>query len=156
MTTNTFLSRLGAAALIPVLALGVACGDDDNEEAGSGTALTTTTAINAVPPTTAPATGSGATTTVGQLTAPTASANPNAITIQNFAFSGIEAARANTTWSISNRDSVPHTVSADDGSFVWRVEPGQTTPFAKTLAPGSYPIHCDVHPSAMRGVLVVR
>jgi plastocyanin len=89
------------------------------------------------------------------LTAPAASANPNTITIQNFAYTGLDAARANTTWSISNRDTVAHTVSADDGSFAWRVEPGQTTPFAKTLGPGSYAIHCDVHPNAMRGVLVV-
>jgi plastocyanin len=147
MTTNMFLTRLGAAALIPVLAFGVACGDDDDE----ATPTTPTTAAA-----TATTAAAAVTTTNPQLTAPTASANPNAITIQDFTFSGIEAARANTTWSISNRDSAPHTVSADDGSFVWRVEPGQTTPFAKTLTPGSYPIHCDVHPSRMRGVLVVR
>jgi plastocyanin len=39
---------------------------------------------------------------------------------------------------------------------VWRVDPGQTTVFFQTLAPGSYPIHCDVHPDLMKGVLVVK
>jgi plastocyanin len=28
--------------------------------------------------------------------------------------------------------------------------------FFQTLAPGSYPIHCDVHPDLMKGVLVVK
>ena len=59
-------------------------------------------------------------------------------------------------WRIVNQDTAPHTVSALDGSFVWRVEGGQTGTFTHTLAPGSYPVRCDVHPSRMTGTLVVR
>jgi Cupredoxin-like domain len=162
MTSSTLLRRLGPALVVAVLAAGTACSSGDNS-------------ANGAPPTSAatPATGSGSSTagapsaassaaisgstTIPLLTAPTAttSANPNLITIQNFSYQGIDAARANVTWSITNKDNIAHTVSADDRSFVWRVEPGQTTAFFKTLAPGSYPIHCDIHPDLMKGVLVV-
>ena len=156
MTSATFLRRLGLAVLVPVLAAGPACSSaDDNKSASPGTSAATP-ATGAASPT--PTAAAGASTTIPLLTAPTAttSANPNQITIQNFSYTGIDAAKANVTWSITNKDSVAHTVSADDRSFVWRVDPGQTTPFFKTLAPGSYPIHCDVHPDLMKGVLVVR
>jgi plastocyanin len=145
MTSST-LQRLGTGLLVTSLALafGVACSNDDNDSVSGNGGTTATTAAQA------------AATTVPQLTAPTSSDNPNNITIQNFTFMGLDAAKANVTWSITNQDSVPHTVSADDNSFVWRVEPGQTAPFAKTLAPGSYPVHCDIHPARMKGVLVVK
>ncbi len=148
MTSSKPLQRFGTGLFVAVLALGgVACGDDDGDDSAANGGATTTAA------------GASA-TTVPQLTAPTAApttaANANRITIQNFTFSGLDAARTNVPWSITNSDSVPHTVTADDNSFVWRVEAGQTGSFAKTLTPGSYPVHCDIHPARMKGVLVVK
>ena len=137
MTTISPLQRIATGALIVVLALaGAACGDDDEETAGSQSATTAATT----------ATTLGTTTTVA----------PNLVTIANFAFQGIDNAKANAPWTITNSDSVPHTLSANDGSFVFRVEPGQTTPVPRTLTAGSYPVKCDIHPTRMTGTLVVR
>jgi hypothetical protein len=140
MTSSSHLNRLGrrlaAPALAATLALtGAECADDDSPgEAGA--------------PTTAPA---GGATTVPQLTAPAG----NTITIQNFTFMGIDSARADAQFRVVNQDSVPHTVSAVDGSFKFEVAGGQTANFPRTLAAGSYPIRCDIHPT-MTGTLVVR
>ena len=137
MTTISPVQRIVTGLLVAALALfGAACGDDDDESAGSQSATTAATA-----------------TTL----ATTTTAAPNVLTIQNFTFMGIDNTRAvSGTWTITNSDTVPHTVSAVDGSFVWRVEPGQTTPFTRTLAAGSYPIKCDIHPTRMTGTLVVK
>ena len=143
MTTSSITRRTAIALLTAVLALGVACGDDDDTEA-TGQDTARTTATTAAPATT---TTAAATTTTGAA---------NRITIQNFTFSGIDSTRAGDTWTVSNQDSVPHTVSAVDGSFRWDVPGGETKTFTRSLAPGSYPIRCDIHPSRMTGTLVVR
>lgn len=139
MTSSTLLHRIASGVVVVSLGLfGAACGDDDDEATGSqGTTATSAAATTAVP----------------QLT----TLGANAINIQNFTFLGIDNARAAaTSWTVVNQDTAPHTVSAVDGSFVWRVEGGQTGTFTHTLAPGSYPIRCDVHPARMTGTLVVR
>ncbi len=141
MTTTIMLQRSVIVFVAGVLALGAACGDDE-EETNAGSQQAPTTPAAAV-----------ATTTVA---ATTTTAAGNKITIQNFAFSGIDSAKANTNWTVTNQDSVPHTVSADDGSFKFDVAAGETKSFTKLLAPGSYPIHCDIHPSRMKGTLVVK
>jgi hypothetical protein len=165
LTSSTLLRRLVPAVVVAVLAAGTACSSSDTStNAAPGTSAATpatgTGAGTGASPSGggAPTAAGGASTTIPLLTAPTAttSANPNLLTIQNFSYQGIDTARANVTWSITNKDNVAHTVSADDRSFVWRVDPGQTTVFFQTLAPGSYPIHCDVHPDLMKGVLVVK
>ncbi len=134
MANNTLLTRAARVALVLLLAVGAtACGGDDDDNGGTGT------------------TAAPGATTIPLLT----TLGGNTITIQNFSFIGIDSARANTPWRIVNQDQAAHTVSAVDGSFVWRVEGGQTGSFTQTLAPGSYPIRCDVHPTRMTGTLVV-
>jgi len=53
-------------------------------------------------------------------------------------------------------DSEPHTVTADDGSFnsgnFDNTAPGS---LVAPTTPGTYPVHCTVHPS-MHGTLTVR
>ena len=156
MTSSTLVHRLGLAVVVSVLAAGAACASSNDTNSTSPATSTPSPATGGTSPTTAST--AAATTTVPLLTAPTAttSANPNHITIQNFSYMGLDEAKADVTWSITNNDTVAHTVSADDRSFVWRVDPGQTAPFFKTLAPGTYPVHCDVHPDLMKGVLVVK
>jgi plastocyanin len=142
MTTTRVLQRILVVLLAGVLALGTACGDDDEteetESAGQQTATTAPAVTTTVPATTT------STTTAG-----------NTITIQGFAFSGIDSARSGSNWTVVNRDSAPHTVTADDDSFNFQVAGGETKSFTQRLAPGSYPIHCNIHPSRMRGTLVV-
>jgi hypothetical protein len=126
MTRSTLVSRVGTVLVISLLALGAACGDDDDSEAASQ---------------------------------PTAASNTSGsarIVIEGFAFLGIDGQPANAPFTVENKDSVPHTVSSVDGKFpVWSVAAGETKTFG-SLAPGSYAIRCDLHPSRMTGTLVVR
>ena len=141
MTTLLPLQPIATGVLIASLALfGAACGGDDDEEDTASGAQSQTTQTPLATATTL---------------ATTTTAAPNLVTIANFAFGGIDSTRANAPWTITNSDTVPHTLSAADGSFVWRVEPGQTTSFPRTLTAGSYPIKCDIHPNRMTGTLVV-
>jgi plastocyanin len=143
MTSTTITRRIAFALLATALALGAACGDDDDEgteSAGQETATTTTRAA----------------VTTTTLAGTTTTATANRITIQNFTFGGIDSTRAGDTWTVANQDTVPHTVSAVDGSFRWDAAGGETKTFTHSLAAGSYPIRCDIHPSRMTGTLVVR
>jgi plastocyanin len=58
--------------------------------------------------------------------------------------------------SVANRDSTPHTFTADDGhSFdSGTIDPGGTATI-KALPAGTYPYHCSIH-DFMKGKLVVR
>ena len=81
------------------------------------------------------------------------SAEPDTISIEGFAFDPprLEVA-AGTTVTWTNRDPVPHTVTAEDGSFDSEtLEPGQT--FSVELGPGPVSYVCRIHPE-MRGELV--
>ncbi|TCS14899.1 plastocyanin [Caulobacter sp. BK020] len=55
------------------------------------------------------------------------------------------------TWT--NRDTVPHTVTARDHSFDLRVAPGRSTKMTLTKA-GAFPFFCTYH-TMMRGTLTV-
>jgi plastocyanin len=144
MTTTTSRGRALAALAVLALALAAAaCGGDD-EPTVSQPGTTATPSAASSPTTAAAASGGATTTTVA----------PNTITIANFAFAGLDGARSGGTWRVTNSDSVPHTVTAVDGSFVWAVAAGQTATFDRALAPGRYPVKCDIHP-AMTGTLVV-
>ena len=64
--------------------------------------------------------------------------------------------KAGQTIKVTNRDSVGHTVTADDGTsfesgLLGKDQSGTITAPAK---PGSYPYHCSPHPN-MKGTLVV-
>jgi plastocyanin len=76
------------------------------------------------------------------------------LVIQDFAYSTLTVAGGSDV-SVVNRDSVPHTVTADDGSFTSSlVEGGGSASLAAPSTPGTYTFFCDLHPS-MRGELVV-
>lgn len=102
------------------------------------------------------------TTSQPTVTIPPTATNPTpapassaSVTIANFSFqpdSITLAVGATVTWT--NNDSVPHTVTADDGSFSsGTLAPGAT--FSRTFpAAGSVAYHCAIHPS-MRGTLTI-
>jgi len=85
------------------------------------------------------------------------SGTPSAISIRNFKFSpDTISVRSGARIKVTNSDSAPHTVTADDGhSFdSGTVQQGAS---ASIRAPGAgrYAYHCTIHPF-MTGTLVVK
>lgn len=82
-------------------------------------------------------------------------ANVSNVTIQNFQFSpqSITVA-AGTTVTWTNRDSVSHTVTGDNGGPASsQIATGQS--YSYTFAtPGTYTYHCTIHPM-MKGTVIV-
>lgn len=124
-------SRLWLAAL-PASLLLAACGSSGSGEAPAGAPTTT---AGSAGPTVA---GAAATYTVEQYTLPPLTVAPG------------------TTVQVLDRDDEPHTVTADDGTFDTssfdKTHPGTFTAPAR---PGTYAVHCTVHPS-MHGTITVR
>ncbi|MBW3668981.1 MAG: cupredoxin domain-containing protein [Actinobacteria bacterium] len=106
--------------------------------APSTTTAAPPTATTAPPTTTAPPAG------------PTA-----AITIQNFAFSPpVLNVTAGTTVTATNRDSAPHSWTADDGSWDSGTL-GQNASFSHRFGrSGTFSYYCAIHPS-MKGTVNV-
>jgi plastocyanin len=89
----------------------------------------------------------------GSAPAPPAAAAAT-VEISDFTFSAPTAGPGSGV-TVANRDGVPHTVSADDGSFdSGTVDAGATGTFGAPEAPGTYQFHCEIHPQ-MSGTLTV-
>lgn len=74
------------------------------------------------------------------------------VTIENSTLPEVSAAVGDTvTWT--NADSLPHTVTADDGSFDGDVAAGGTFSQAFATA-GTFAYHCEIHPS-MTGTITI-
>ncbi len=133
------------AAISLVLA---ACGDDD--DASSGAAVTEPAAVDATTP--PAATDAAGTEAPAGTDAPAAGGAE--IVISGFAFSEDLTVAVGTTITVRNDDSAGHTWTSDDGAFdSGLIEAGATFEFTFTEA-GTFPFHCDVHPS-MTGTVTV-
>ncbi len=78
------------------------------------------------------------------------------ITIVDFQFQGPDSVAPGTEITVTNEDSAPHTVTAeDDGGFDVTVAGGETVTFTAPSEPGSFPYICTFHPD-MTGTLVVK
>jgi plastocyanin len=78
----------------------------------------------------------------------------NSITIQNFSFTALTV-KPGATITVTNKDPVDHTVTADSGdAFNVRVTAGATATFTAPTKAGTYAYHCTIHPG-MHGSLVV-
>jgi plastocyanin len=88
--------------------------------------------------------------------ADTAAAAQVAVSIVNFAYDpNPVTVNVGDTITWTNNDGVPHTVTANDGSFQsGTLQPGQTFSFTFT-APGSIDYHCEFHAN-MSGQVVVQ
>ncbi|MGH9132337.1 MAG: cupredoxin domain-containing protein [Ilumatobacteraceae bacterium] len=83
-----------------------------------------------------------------------AAAAPVVITIAGFGFSAATVAPGATV-TVTNTDSVPHTVTATNGEFSSGIiDPGASVTFAAPAQPGAYTYFCEVHPS-MQATLTV-
>lgn len=79
----------------------------------------------------------------------------NAVELSRFAFNPpVIKVRKGTTVTWTNRDSVPHTVAASDGSFrSGLIQPGQS--WSLTFdRPGTFSYFCEPHPF-MQGQIIV-
>lgn len=77
------------------------------------------------------------------------------ITIADFEFTLTGAVEPGATITVTNEDSVGHTVTSDEaGVFDVAVGPGETVTFTAPDEPGEYPYHCTPHPN-MVSVLTV-
>jgi plastocyanin len=79
------------------------------------------------------------------------------ITISNFMFSPMHASVApGSTVSVTNKDSVTHTLTATGGRFnSGDIGPGQTKTFTAPAKAGTYDYICNIH-QYMMGTIVVR
>jgi plastocyanin len=81
----------------------------------------------------------------------------NAITISNFMFSPMRVSVApGSTVSVTNKDSVAHTLTATGGQFdTGDINGGQTKTFTAPSKAGAYSYICNIH-QYMMGTIVVR
>jgi plastocyanin len=78
----------------------------------------------------------------------------NEVVVTGYKFPPISAAPG-ATLTLVDRDDEPHTVTADDGSFrAGPFNPKAPATLVAPTKPGTYPFHCEIHPT-MHGALVV-
>jgi len=122
--------------LVVSLSLVAACGGDGSDTAEDDSAPPADT-TEAAPATTA---------------ADEAAENPR-IVISGMAFSGATTVSVGDTIEIVNNDEVPHTWTAEAGTFDVSVGPGETATYTFEEA-GEFPYFCEIHPS-MTGTIIV-
>ena len=127
MTQKKVRLALAGACLMALTA--TACSSDDSSSSDTAAPA---------------ATGAGGTTA--------AAPAGGGLSISGNTFSAASVA-AGTEFTITNNDSVAHTVTADDDSFSVDVPAGGTATLTIDAA-GSYPIHCKIH-SSMHGTITV-
>lgn len=77
------------------------------------------------------------------------------ITIANFAFTGTFTVAPGSTVTVTNSDSVSHTLTANGGAFdTGIIAAGATKSFVAPSANGQYGFHCSIH-SSMTGTLTI-
>jgi len=86
-----------------------------------------------------------------------AATSTKSIVISNFMFSPMHAAVApGSTVSVTNKDSVTHTLTATGGQFdTGDIGAGQTKTFTAPSKAGTYDYICNIH-QYMMGTIVVR
>lgn len=130
------------AALIGAVALMTACGGSDSGESSS-------------PSTSSASTSSTSSSTSSDTPSESQPAAEAVITISDFEFSVPDAVPAGAEITVTNKDDVGHTVTADEGdTFDVQIGPGETKTFTAPESAGEYAFHCTPHP-AMTSTLVV-
>jgi plastocyanin len=101
--------------------------------------------------------GSGSSRGAAPGGSPAGATSTNAITISNFMFSPMRVSVApGSTVSVTNKDSVAHTLTATGGQFdTGDINGGQTKTFTAPSKAGTYSYICNIH-QYMMGTIVVR
>ena len=143
--------RTTTFAIAIALALGAtaltAC-SSDKAATSSSTPAAATTPVGGAPAVTAGTEGVAPTVPGATTPAPTGAV----LTIKDFAFSALSV-KAGEAINIVNADGANHTVSADDGSFVVKIDAGANSNLVIPVA-GTYKIHCDIHKSMTSTIVV--
>jgi hypothetical protein len=139
----TISARLSAALLVPLAAIGFllpACSGASSQVATNGIPRVEHQATKpTAKPATTPTTTRPTTTRVG-VTVPV-----SGIVIQNFQYLDM-VAKAHAVNKVVNKDSAPHTLTADDLSFDTKTIDGNATGEFTAPGAGTYRIHCVLHP----------
>lgn len=144
-----FLQTLLALVLVALgLAFLAGCGGDDNGDSGNGAGGA---------PATSPEAGGNAPEPGGNAPAPSGDAvRAEKVEIVEFAYDPdpvtIEAG-GKVIWI--NRDSAPHTATADDGSFDTETLEEGKLKSESFKEPGTYSYFCEIHPTMQGTVEVV-
>jgi plastocyanin len=78
------------------------------------------------------------------------------VTIKNFAFAPEPVtAKVGDVIGWTNSDSIGHTATLDDGTCTTDIINNGQTQSLTFSAPGTYPYHCSVHPTQMKGTITV-
>ncbi len=77
------------------------------------------------------------------------------VSIQNFSFGGATTVSPGEQITVSNVDSAPHTMTANDGSFDTGIlNSGSTATLTMPTTPGTYQFFCSLHPSMVSTITV--
>jgi plastocyanin len=143
---HTFTRKLLALGMVGGLALALAaCGDDDDDSASSGGSTTTENEANEYG-------DNGSSTTAAESGGGGGDAT---LEISSIQYSDVSAP-AGGTLEIDNSSGAPHTFTSDDDSFdSVDVASDGATDAQVPSEPGTYPFHCEIHPS-MQATLTVQ
>jgi plastocyanin len=148
------MRRFGLAlATISLSAMLAACGSAATPTPSTTSAASQPAAASA-PASAAAASGGGG--ALSCATAPSGSTAAETVTIQNFKFDPQPVqAKVGDVVAWTNKDSVPHSATMDDGSCDTDSIAGGATAMLVFNAPGTYTYHCKIHPAQMKDVTVV-
>ncbi|MFB7378366.1 cupredoxin domain-containing protein [Kitasatospora purpeofusca] len=145
-----------AAVMSAWLLLGAAGCSSSSSSGGGSSAPAVTSPAASSPAASSPAASSSAASASGS----SAPAGAVTVTIKDFKFDPATITVApGTAITVTNQDSAGHTLTAlapNAGAFdTGLLEQGRSATITAPTTPGSYPFHCDVHPT-MTGTLVVQ
>ncbi|MEP6623548.1 MAG: cupredoxin domain-containing protein [Acidimicrobiia bacterium] len=131
---------VGSLSVVSIVAVGVlaACGSGSGSKASTGSYHKATTTP------TAPA-------------APTSNGPITTIAARDFAFTptSITLTKGDNTLKVTNSGSVKHNLTVEGLKLNQDLPPGATQTVSLTAKPGSYPFHCEYHPTQMKGTITV-
>ena len=142
--------------LFAIFVMACGGGSPSSAPAASNAPAASAAAPSTAPSAAAPSTAASASTAAGggACTAANGTATVN-VTVQNFAFSpSAITAKVGDVIGFTNKDSVGHTATVDDGSCSTDTISNGTTATLTFTAAGTYPFHCKIHPS-MKGTITV-